>query len=50
MALNSDGIVMAKQKVVRLFRLHNNTEGQSGANLTSMAVSSKAVASKIVTP
>ena len=40
MVLNSDGIIMAKQKVVQPKQLHNDMEGQSGVNLTSMTVSS----------
>ena len=40
MVLNSDGIVMAKQKVVWPKQSHNKMEGQSGVNLTSMTVSS----------
>ena len=40
MALNSNVIVMMKWKVAWPKQLHNNTEGQSGANLTSTTMSS----------
>ena len=41
MVLNSDGIIMAKQKVAQPKPSHNNTEAQLGGNLTSMTVSSQ---------
>ena len=40
MLLYSSSIGIVKQKVVQSKQLHNNTEGQSEANLTSMTVSS----------
>ena len=38
--LYSDGIVMPKQKVEQPKKLHNDMEGQSGANLSSTTMSS----------